>query len=69
MIQNITNRLDQYTYMKQSHLECYHRLQSPVFREGVLELYQEDMYVASPSPYTEETRLLFHKTEHKRKWV
>ena len=42
MPQNITNRLDQYTYMKQTRLECYHGQQTPVFWEGVLELYQED---------------------------
>ena len=51
--------------MKQTHLECYHGLQSPVLSEGVLELYQEDTYVASPYPYTEEPRIPFEKSEHK----
>ena len=50
MTQNINNRLDQYTYMKQTHPTCYHGLQSQVFSEGVLELYQEDKYMAAALP-------------------
>ena len=65
MTQNITKRIDKYTYMKQTHLKCYHGLQIPVFWEGALELYQEDTYVHPPYPYTEETRLPFQKSEHK----
>ena len=65
MAQNITNRLDQYNYMKQTNLACYHGLQSPVFWEGVLELHQEDTYVAAPYLYTEEPRIMFHKSEQK----
>ena len=29
-------------------------------------MYQEDTYVATPSPYTEEQRLPLHKSEHKQ---
>ena len=65
MTQNITNRLDQHTYMKQTHLECYQGQKNPVFLEVVLELYQEYTYVDAPSPYTEETWLPFHKSEYK----
>ena len=62
MTQNITNRLDQYTHMKQTHLKCYHGLQSSVLWEGVLELYQEDAYVSTHYPYTEEPQILFHES-------
>ena len=53
MTHNINNRLDKYTYIKQTHPAYYHGLKIPVFWEGVLELYQEDMYMVDPSPYTE----------------
>ena len=52
--------------MKQTHLKCYHGQQSPVFWEGVLELYQENTYVATPSLHIEEPRLPFHESEHKQ---
>ena len=65
MTQNTTNRLEQYTHMKQIHLKCYHWLQNPVFWEDVLELYQKDIYVASTYPYTEEPRIMSHKSEQK----
>ena len=51
--------------MKKTYLKCYRRLQIPVFWEGGLELYQEDTYVATSSPYMKETRLPFPESEHK----
>ena len=62
MTQNITNKLDQYTYTKLTRHTCIHGLQSPVLWEVVLELYQEDMYVAAPYQCTEEPQLTFHKS-------
>ena len=63
MMQNTTNISDQYTCMRHIPHKCYHGHQSPVFCEGVLELYQEATYMATPSLCTEEPQHKFHNPE------
>ena len=53
-MKNTTNMSDQYTCTGHTPHKCYHRHQSPVFYEGVLEIYQEATYVAAPFLCTEE---------------